>query len=58
VLPTTGGSRLSVVLTLAGGVLIPDAVDILRPTHSTTLITCYPYLIDTGRLVVRADLVA
>jgi len=39
-------------------VVPPTAIDVLRPTHGATLtlITCTPYLVDTNRLVVRAEL--
>lgn len=41
-------------------VVLPSRVDVLRPTHGATLtlITCTPYLVDTNRLVVRAELVS
>jgi len=34
-------------------------VDVLRPTRGATLtlITCTPYLVDTDRLVARAELI-
>ena len=40
-------------------VVPPTAVDVLRPTRGATLtlITCAPYLVDTERLVVRAELI-
>ncbi len=36
----------------------PTAVDVMAPTGSptVTLISCYPYLVDKQRIVVRADL--
>lgn len=40
-------------------VVPPTRIDVLRPTHGATLtlITCTPYLVDTDRLVVRAELI-
>jgi len=40
-------------------VVPPAAVDVLRPTRGATLtlITCTPYLVDTDRLVARAELI-
>ncbi len=40
-------------------VVPPAAVDVLRPTSGATLtlITCTPYLVDTDRLIVRAELI-
>jgi len=40
-------------------VVPPSTVDVLRPTRGAalTLVTCTPYLVDTDRLVVRAELV-
>jgi len=37
----------------------PDDVSVMYPTSTPvlTLMTCYPYLVDTHRLVVIAELV-
>ncbi len=40
-------------------VVLPTAVEVMAPTDhaSLTLISCYPYLVDNKRIVVKADLV-
>ena len=39
-------------------VVEPTAVEVMAPTEhaSLTLISCYPYLINNKRIVVKADL--
>lgn len=39
-------------------VVLPTAVEVMAPTDhaSLTLISCYPYLIDNKRIIVKADL--
>jgi len=53
------GARVYRYRVTALRVVPPTAVDVLRPTRGATLtlITCAPYLVDTSRLIVRADLV-
>ena len=53
------GARVYRYRVTALRVVPPTAVDVLRPTRGATLtlITCTPYLIDTERLVVRAELI-
>ncbi len=52
------GARVYRYRVTALRVVPPTAVDVLRPTRGATLtlITCTPYLVDTERLVVRAEL--
>jgi sortase A len=40
-------------------VVEPTAVELMAPTHepTTTLVSCYPYLVDDERIVVIAELV-
>lgn len=40
-------------------VVAPTAVEVIAPTEDAalTLISCYPYLVDTERIIVRAELV-
>jgi sortase A len=54
---TADGAYRYVVHTV--DIVAPTAVEVLEPTdHAVlTLITCYPYLLDTQRVVVVADLV-
>jgi len=53
------GARVYRYRVTALRVVPPTAVDVLRPTRGATLtlITCTPYLVDTDRLVVRAELI-
>lgn len=53
------GARAYRYRVVALRVVPPTAIDVLRPTRGATLtlITCTPYLVDTDRLVVRAELV-
>jgi len=53
------GTRVYRYRVTALRVVPPTAVDVLRPTRGATLtlITCTPYLVDTERLVVRAELI-
>ncbi len=53
------GARVYRYRVTALRVVPPTAVDVLRPTRGATLtlITCTPYLVDTERLVVRAELI-
>jgi len=39
-------------------IVLPTNVEVLEPTDCPvlTMITCYPYLVDTHRIVVRAEL--
>jgi len=52
------GARVYRYRVTALRVVAPTAVEVLRPTRGATLtlITCTPYLVDTERLVVRAEL--
>jgi len=53
------GARVYRYRVIALRVVAPTAVEVLRPTRGATLtlITCAPYLVDTERLVVRAELI-
>ncbi len=53
------GARVYRYRVTALRVVPPTAVAVLRPTRGATLtlITCAPYLVDTERLVVRAELI-
>ena len=53
------GARVYRYRVTALRVVSPTAIEVLRPTRGATLtlITCTPYLVDTQRLVVRAELI-
>ena len=57
VIVDAGTQRYRYVIT-SSRVVEPTAVEVMAPTSSPTLtlISCYPYLIDTQRIVVFADL--
>lgn len=45
--------------TIEGSILVkPDQVEVMNPTpyESVTLISCYPYMVDNQRIIVRARL--
>jgi len=53
----TMGERFKYVIT-GSDVVEPTAVEVMQPTSAptATLISCYPYLVDTKRIVVFAEL--
>ncbi len=53
----TMGERFNYVIT-GRDVVEPTAVEVMKPTSrpTATLISCYPYLVDTKRIVVFAEL--
>ncbi len=53
----TMGERFNYIIT-GSDVVEPTAVEVMKPTSAptATLISCYPYLVDTKRIVVFAEL--